>query len=100
MKVVRIIQLVLLLLLSVYLVLLGYANPQTIRLPFLLWLPTVWVVTAALLLGFLVGWALLIGRVLRLNRQNKALHQRLIKAGLEAEPTPEPSRREPLPPTR
>ena len=94
MKPARIVQLVLLLLLVLYLVLLGYANPQTIHLPFLAWISTVWVVVAALLLGFFVGWLSLRGRVFRLNRQNKALHQQLIKAGLEVEPAPtEPERK-------
>ena len=93
MKVARIVQLILLLLLVVYLALLGYANPQTIRLPFLVWIPTVWVIVTALLLGFFVGWLSLRGRVFRLNRQNKALHQQLIKAGLEVEPAEPDERR-------
>lgn len=85
-------QLLSLLLLAGYLVLLNYANPQTVRLPFLIWLPTAWVVTAALLLGFIVGWVSLSGRVFRLNRENRGLRQRLIKAGLEAEPVSPPER--------
>ncbi len=79
-------QILALLLVVGYLVLLGYANPQTIILPFLLSLPTAWVLAAALLLGALGGWLSLSGRVFRLNRENRGLRQRLIKAGLEAEP--------------
>ena len=86
MKVARVLQILALLLVVGYLVLLGYANPQTIILPFLLSLPTAWVLAAALLLGALVGWLSLSGRVFRLNRENRGLRQRLIKAGLEAEP--------------
>lgn len=86
MKVARVLQILVLLLLAAYLVLLGYANPQTVRLPFLIWLPTAWVVVGALLLGFGSGWLSLSGRVFRLNRENRGLRQRLIKAGLEAEP--------------
>ena len=83
-----------LLLLVVYLALIGRANPNTVFLPLLLPLPTEWVIAVALLLGFLVGWLSLSGRVYRLNRQNKALHQQLIKAGLETEPAPpEPARK-------
>ena len=88
MKLVRVLQLLALLLLVAYLVLLGYANPQTVRLPLLIWLPTAWVVVIALLLGFVVGWLSLSRRVFRLNRENRGLRQRLIKAGLEAEPVP------------
>lgn len=89
MKVVRVVQLLGLLLLAGYLVVLGGVNPQTIILPFLLSLPTAWVVAASLLLGFIVGWTSLSGRVFRLNRLNRGLRQRLIKAGLEAEPLEE-----------
>lgn len=91
-RVVRVVQLIGLLLLLGYLVLLHYANPQTVRLPFLIWLPTAWVVGIALLLGFFGGWLSLSPRVLRLSRENRALRQRLIKAGLEAEPQPAPPR--------
>ena len=100
-RVVRVLQLIGLLLLLGYLVLLHYANPQTVRLPFLIWLPTAWVVGASLLLGFLSGWLSLSPRVVRLGRENRTLHQRLIKAGLEAEPEPTPARvRRVKPPTR
>lgn len=95
MTVVRTLQLLALLLVLGYLLLLGYANPQTIVLPFLLSLPTAWVVAAALLLGALVGWLSLSGRVFRLNRENRGLRQRLIKAGLEAEPHEEPAAKPP-----
>lgn len=88
MKVVRVLQILALLLLLGYLALLGYANPQTVHLPFLVWLPTAWTVAAALLLGFAAGWLSLSRRVFRLNRENRGLRQRLIKAGLEAEPAP------------
>ena len=87
----RVVQLLGLLLLAGYLVVLGSVNPQTIILPFLLSLPTAWVVAAALLLGLFVGWTSLVGRVFRLNRLNRGLRQRLIKAGLEAEPLEEPT---------
>lgn len=86
MKVARVLQILALLLLLGYLALLGYANPQTVRLPFLVWLPTAWVVAAALLLGFAAGWLSLSRRVFRLGRENRGLRQRLIKAGLEVEP--------------
>lgn len=89
-KVARVLQILALVLVVGYLVLLGYANPQTIILPFLPSLPTAWVLAVALLLGALVGWLSLSGRVFRLNRENRSLRQRLIKAGLEAEPE-EPS---------
>lgn len=89
MTVIRALQLLALLLLLGYLVLLGYANPQTIILPLLPSLPTAWVVAITLLLGFLVGWLSLSGRVFKLNRENRGLRQRLIKAGLEAEPPTE-----------
>ncbi len=91
MKVARVLQILALLLVVGYLVLLGYANPQTIILPFLLSLPTAWVLATALLLGALVGWLSLSGRVFRLNRENRGLRQRLIKAGLEAEPEEHPN---------
>lgn len=80
------------LLLLGYLVLLHYANPQTVRLPFLIWLPTAWVVGTSLLLGFVGGWLSLFPRALKLKRENRTLRQRLIKAGLEAEPEPTPPR--------
>ncbi len=86
MTVIRALHLFALLLLLGYLVLLGYANPQTIILPLLPSLPTAWVVAITLLVGFLVGWLSLSGRVFKLNRENRGLRQRLIKAGLEAEP--------------
>ena len=61
-------------------------------------------VAVALLLGFFAGWLSLSRRVFKLNRQNRALHQRLIKAGLEAEPVPQPKTRKrsgpPLEPPR
>lgn len=94
-RVIRIIQALALLLLIVYLAIVRQANPNTIRLPFLLPLPTEWVVALALLLGFLGGWLSLSGRVFRLNRENRGLRQRLIKAGLEAEPHEEPAAKPP-----
>ena len=96
-------QIVGLLLLIIYLALIGRANPNTVFLPLLLPLPTEWVIALALLLGFSGGWLSLSRRVFRLNRQNKALQQRLLKAGLEAEPEPTRSgtvRKQPLPPSR
>lgn len=90
-----------LLILVLYLTLVAQANPNTILLPFLLPLPTAWVVAISLLFGFFAGWLSLSRRVFKLNRQNRALHQRLIKAGLETEPAPTPRRRSgppPLPP--
>ncbi len=92
MTVVRALQLFALMLVVGYLVVLSYANPQTIILPFLLSLPTAWVLAAALLLGALGGWLSLSGRVFRLNRENRGLRQRLIKAGLEAEPEEHPNK--------
>ena len=93
-RIVRILQILGLLLLVIYLALIGRANPNTTFLPLLLPLPTEWVIAIALLLGFIVGWLSLSRRVFRLNRQNKALHQQLIKAGLETEPAPpEPARK-------
>lgn len=102
MTVVRALQLLALMLVLAYLLLLGYANPQTIILPFLPSLPTAWGVAAALLLGFLAGWLSLSGRVFKLNRENRGLRQRLIKAGLEAAPLEErplkPRRQKPAEP--
>lgn len=86
MRIVRVVQVLLLILLVAYLAVLGSANPQTVFLPLLISLPTVWVIVLALLLGFLVGWLVLVGRTLKLQRENRGLRQRLIKAGLEAEP--------------
>lgn len=92
MRVVRILQLIGLALLTVYLFILDSANPQTVKLPFLISLPTAWVVALALVLGFVVGWLSLIGRVARFRRENRALNQRLIKAGLEPAPPAPPKR--------
>lgn len=92
MRVVRSLQLVGLALLSVYLFILNSANPQTVKLPFILSLPTAWVVALALIVGFVVGWLALIGRVARFRRENRALNQRLIKAGLEPAPPRTPKR--------
>ena len=80
-------------LLVLYLILVAQANPNTVLLPLLLPLPTAWVVALALLLGFFTGYLALWGRVHRLSRRNRTLHQRLIKAGLEAEPVPAPKPR-------
>ena len=103
-RLVRILQGIGLLIVVLYLILVAQANPNTVLLPFLLPLPTAWVVALALLLGFFAGWLAMLGRVYRLNRQNRALHQRLIKAGLEAEPVPPPKTRKrsgpPLDPPR
>lgn len=87
--IIRALQALGLLLLLLYLMIVRQANPNTVHLPFLLPLPTEWVVGLALLLGFVVGWSSLSGRVFRLNRLNRGLRQRLIKAGLEAEPLAE-----------
>ena len=92
-RLLRIVQGLGLLILVLYLTLVAQANPNTVLLPFLLPLPTAWVVAITLLLGFFAGWLSGSRRVFRLNRQNRVLHQRLIKAGLEAEPMPEPSKR-------
>ncbi len=81
MRIVRVIQLLVTLALIGYLFVLHSVNPQTIILPFLISLPTSWVLTAALVLGFAVGWLSLSGRVWRLSRENRSLRQRLIKAG-------------------
>lgn len=89
MRFVRAVQLLGLLLLVLYLAVVRQANPNTIHLPLLISLPTEWVVALALLGGFIAGWLSLSGRVFRLNRENRGLRQRLIKAGLEAEPRPE-----------
>lgn len=99
-RIARVLQILALLLLIVYIALVGYANRNTVLLPLLLPLHVEWVIAISLVLGFVVGWLSLSSRVFRLRRQNKALHQRLIKAGLEAEPTPEPARNETLPPSR
>ena len=98
-RLVRILQGIGLLILVLYLILVAQANPNTLLLPFLLPLPTAWVVAIALLLGFFAGWLAMSRRVFRLNRQNRALHQRLIKAGLEAEPAPQPKTRKRSGPT-
>lgn len=83
-RIFRIVLVLLLVLLIVYLAILDTRNPQTVILPLLISLPTAWVVGIALLLGFLIGWVSLVGRVLGLQRENRALRQRLIRAGLEA----------------
>lgn len=82
-RVLRIVLVLLLLLLIVYLALLNARNPQTIDLLFFIPLPTVWVLSVALLFGFALGWVSLVGRVLKLQRENRVLRQRLIRAGLE-----------------
>lgn len=81
--VLRTVQILLLLLLIVYLALLNARNPQTIDPLFFIPLPTVWVLSVALLFGFALGWVSLIGRVLKLQRENRSLRQRLIRGGLE-----------------
>lgn len=91
-RVARILQIIGLLLLIAYLALVGYENPNPVFLPLLIALPTAWTLAAALLLGFLTGWLSLSRRIFKLNRQNRVLHQRLIKAGLETEPAPQPRR--------
>lgn len=90
-RIFRAILVLLLVLLGVYLVILGTANPQTIDLLFFVPLPTAWVIGSALLIGFIVGWVSLVGRVLTLQRETRALRQRLIRAGLET-PPPAPTR--------
>lgn len=92
MRVVRVIQLLVVLALIGYLLVLHSVNPQTIILPFLISLPTSWVVAASLLLGFVVGWLSLAGRVFKLGRENRALRQRLIKAGNVLQPPVIPDR--------
>lgn len=92
-RIVRVLQIISLLILIAYLWLVGYRNANSILLPFLIPLPTAWTLAAAILFGFLIGYLTLWGRVLRLNRQNRGLHQRLIKAGLEAEPMTGPQTR-------
>jgi len=84
-KVVRIIQLLVVIALIGYLLLLHNVNPQTVILPFLFSFPTAVVVAAALALGFLVGWLSGLGRVWRLGRENRRLRQQLIKLGGTAE---------------
>lgn len=81
MRVFRVIQLLVVLALIGYLLVLHSVNPQTIILPFLISLPTSWVLSAALVLGFVVGWLSLSSRVWRLSRENRTLRQKLIKAG-------------------
>ena len=102
MKFARTLQIIILVLLVGYLMLVGYKNPNTIILPLFIPLPTEWVLGLALVMGFLAGWVSLSGRVFRLNRQNRVLHQRLIKAGLdESEPVRKEKRsRPPLGPPR
>ncbi len=82
-RVFRFFLVLLLVLLIVYLAVLGAANPQTVDLLFFIPLPTAWVVGIALLLGFVFGWVSLASRVLGLQRENRSLRQRLIRAGLE-----------------
>ena len=83
MKVVRIVQLLLVLALIGYLLILHNLNPQTIILPFLFALPTALVLTVAIILSFLVGWGASLGRIWRLNRENRKLERRLIELGGE-----------------
>ena len=85
MKVVRIVQLFLVLALIAYLVILHNMNPQSVRLPFLIPLPTAFVVTGVIVLSFLAGWGAVLGRVWRLSRENRRLERRLIELGEEPE---------------
>lgn len=86
MKIFRVIQLLALGALIGYLVVLHNVNPQIVILPFFISLPVSWVVGASLLLGFLVGWLAFSGHAWRLARENRALRQRLSKAGAVLEP--------------
>ncbi len=85
MKVIRIVQLILVLALIAYLLILHNINPQTIILPFLLPLPTALVLTITIILSFLAGWGASFGRIWRLSRENRKLERRLIELGEEPE---------------
>ena len=84
MKVVRIVQLLLVLVLIGYLLILHNLNPQTIILPFLFALPTALVLTVAIILSFLVGWGVSLGRIFGgLTGRIGRLERRLIELGGE-----------------
>ena len=85
MKVIRIVQLILVLALIAYLLILHNINPQTIILPFLLPLPTALVLTITIILSFLAGWSASLGRIWTLSRENRKLERRLIELGEEPE---------------
>ena len=85
MKVVRIVQLLLVLALIGYLIILHDMNPYSIRLPFFIPLPTALVLTTAIIVSFLVGWSASLGRMWRLSRENRKLERRLIKLGEDPE---------------
>ena len=85
MKVIRIVQLILVLALIAYLLILHNINPQTIILPFLLPLPTALVLTVTIILSFLAGWGASFGRIWKLSRENRKLERRLIELGEEPE---------------
>ncbi len=85
MKVIRIVQLILVLALIAYLLILHNINPQTIILPFLLPLPTALVLAVTIILSFLAGWGASFGRIWTLSRENRKLERRLIELGEEPE---------------
>ncbi len=85
MKVIRIVQLILVLVLIAYLLILHNINPQTIILPFILPLPTALVLTLTIILSFLAGWSASLGRIWSLSRENRKLERRLIELGEEPE---------------
>ena len=85
MKVIRIVQLILVLALIAYLLILHNINPQTIILPFLLPLPTALVLTVTIIFSFLAGWGASFGRIWSLSRENRKLERRLIELGEEPE---------------
>lgn len=77
MKVLRIIQILLLVALGGYLVLLHNDNPGFLRLPFVISLPPALVVTLALLVGWLVGWLPTRMALWRRRREIRRLQQRV-----------------------
>lgn len=70
MKAVRILQVIALLMLLGYFLLLHAANPILLNLPFLLPMPPVIVLGAALLIGWLIGWVP--GRIAKWRRKREA----------------------------
>lgn len=76
MKVVRILQLLIVLFLTGYLLLVHNANPERVQLPLLPTVPVALAVGVALVLGWLVAWLPLQGTQWRLYRDNARLRQR------------------------
>lgn len=85
MKAVRIVQLVLLVLVALYLFLFNNLNPQPVNLPWVVPVAPVYVVIAALVAGWLVGWVPARVELWRRRREIGRLRRRV--AELERAPS-------------